>query len=68
MEIQIPVQLPMLDLEQEIFRTTENYSLDPTNRYETVHIKIDDILHSPDPDAIFIDAIRYELIDYGYWY
>ncbi|MDR3480344.1 MAG: hypothetical protein P4L91_06475 [Burkholderiaceae bacterium] len=68
LEIQVPVYLPMLGLEQESVRSTKDYPLDASQRGETIFIKIDDIRRSPNPDAIWIDLLRWESLDYGFFY
>jgi hypothetical protein len=68
LEIQVPVYLPMLGLEQESFRSTKDYPLDPSQRCETIFINIGDIRRSPNPDAIWIDLLRFESMDYGFFY
>jgi hypothetical protein len=35
---------------------------------ELIYLKAADVLGSPDPDRIYIDLLRHELLDYGYWY
>ena len=39
-----------------------------SNETLTVYLKVSDILDSPDPSNIYIDLIRYEMMDYGYYY
>jgi hypothetical protein len=34
----------------------------------TLYLKVEDIINSPTPNSIYIDVVRYELIDYGYYY
>ena len=63
----IPID-PMLGIELEGFRSTDEYATDPSPQMETLHLRVADILASPDADHIAISAIRTELSDYGYFY
>jgi len=36
--------------------------------HELIYLKVADVLRSPDADRIYIDLLRHELLDYGYWY
>jgi hypothetical protein len=48
----------------ELLKKTEDKYIKTLNFY----LKIEDILNSPHPDDIFIDAFRIDLSDYGYYY
>lgn len=63
----IPIN-PMLGIELEGYRSTDEYATDPSPQMETLYLRIADILASPDADHIVISAIRTELSDYGYTY
>jgi len=63
----IPIN-PMLGIELEGYRSTDDYVTDPSPQMETLYLRIADILASPDADHIAISAIRTELSDYGYTY
>lgn len=63
----IPIN-PMLGIELEGYRSTDDYTTDPSPQMETLYLRIADILASPDADHIAISAIRTELSDYGYTY
>lgn len=67
-EIKIPVNQSMLGLELEDFRSEKAYESSPSQQYERIYLKVADIICAPDRDRIFIDVIRHDLIDYGYWY
>lgn len=68
-EIAVPVDGSMLGVEPDDFQSEKAYALDPSQQYERVFLLVGDILlHSPDPDRIYIDLIRTELLSYGYWY
>jgi hypothetical protein len=63
----IPIN-PMLGIELEGYRSTEEYGTTPSRQMETLYLRIADILASPDADYIAISAIRTEVSDYGYTY
>lgn len=65
--LSIPIN-PMLGIELEGYRSTEEYATDPSQKMETLYLRIADILASPDANNISISAIRTELSDYGYTY
>lgn len=69
-EIRFPVDPAMLGVEVDDFRSIKDYSIENAQglHYDTVFLKVSDILHSPDPDRIYIELLRSEMIDYGYWY
>ncbi len=66
-EIAIPLDTSMLGIEQGNFLSSKAYDVH-SNQVDTVFLKVADILDSPDPDHIYIDLLRHELLDYGYWY
>jgi len=68
LEILVPVQMSMLGLENDSWRSGEKYPVHENQRCERFFLKIADILRSPDPDAIYVDILRYEMLDYGYFY
>lgn len=67
-EVLIPVESSMLGLEGDLRGDKRNYSKNPGTRCERIFLKVDDIQNSPDPNAIHIDLLRYEMLDYGYFY
>lgn len=69
-EIRFPVDPAMLGVEIDDFRSIKDYSVENTKgqHHDKVYLKIADILQSPDPDRIYIELLRNEMIDYGYWY
>jgi hypothetical protein len=67
-ELSIPVNQSFLGIEPDEFQSGKIYTADPSQQYEDVWIQCADILRSPDPDRIFVELIRHDLIDYGYWY
>ncbi len=67
-ELSIPVNQSFLGIEPDDFHSGKIYTADPRQQYEHVWIQCADILRSPDPDRVFVDLIRHELLDYGFWY
>lgn len=67
-EVQIPINQPMLGLELEGFRSEKAYESSLSQQYERIYLKVANIISAPDRDRIFIDILRHELLDYGYWY
>lgn len=69
-EIRFPVDPAMLGVEIDDFRSIKDYSVENAEgqHYDKVFLKVVDILQSPDPDRIYIELLRNEMIDYGYWY
>jgi hypothetical protein len=69
-EVKFPIDAAMLGVEPEDFRSTKDYAagLGDRTQFDKVYLKVSDILASPDPDRIYIELLRNELIDYGYWY
>ncbi len=66
-EIRFPIDPDMLGNEPDAFRSKGDYGRSSKGS-DRVFLKVADILASPDPDHIYIDLLRNELIDYGYWY
>jgi hypothetical protein len=66
-EIQVPVD-GMLGIEPDDFRSTKPYPTGQSKQYERVFLKVADIVRSPDRHQIYIDLLRHELLDYGYWH
>ena len=66
-EIAVPLDTSMLGIEQGNFLSSKEYDIH-SDRVDTVFLKVADILDSPDPDHVYIDLLRHELLDYGYWY
>jgi hypothetical protein len=67
-EIVIPVDESMLGLDNGSFWTDREYDLGSKERRERLFLKVEDIYRSPNPDQVYIDALRYEQLDYGYHY
>jgi hypothetical protein len=68
--IRFPIDPAMVGNEPDDFRSIKDYSMqrEQGQHSDQVFLKVSDILHSPDPDRIYIELLRNELIDYGYWY
>jgi len=69
-ELKFPIDPAMLGIEPDDFRSMKDYVIEDSNaeRFDKVFLKVSDVLASPDPDRIYIELLRNELIDYGYWY
>lgn len=67
-EIEIPLDDPLLILDNPEFLTGKPYDRSSGERCERIFLRVSDIRRSPDPDHIFIDALRYEELDYGFYY
>lgn len=67
-EIAIPVDDAMLGLDNGEFMTQKGYDLRPKERMERIFLLVSDIRNSPDPSHIYVDALRYEELDYGFYY
>jgi len=67
-EVEIPLDDAMLALDNPEFLTGQPYVQSMGQRSERIFLKVSDIRHSPDPDQIFVDALRYEELDYGFYY
>lgn len=69
-EIRFPIDPAMLGVEIDDFRSIKDYMVESAKGQldDKVFLKVSDILRSPDPDRIYIELLRNELIDYGYWY
>lgn len=67
-EIEIPLDDAMLALDNPEFLTGQPYAQATGQRSERIFLKVSDIHCSPDPDQIFVDALRYEELDYGFYY
>jgi hypothetical protein len=67
-EIEIPIDENMVGLDNGDFLTTTSYADRDAKRVERIFLRVADIRNSPDPDNIFVDALRYEEMDYGFYY
>lgn len=69
-EVKFPIDPTMLGVEIDDFRSMKDYVMANVqgSHFDQVFLRISDIFHSPDPDRIYVELLRNELIDYGYWY
>jgi hypothetical protein len=67
-EIEIPIDGAMVNLDNGDFLTTKKYDQGKAQRSERIFLRVSDIRNSPDPDNIFVDVLRYEEMDYGFYY
>jgi hypothetical protein len=67
-EIEIPLDDALLILDNPEFLTGKPYDRSAGERCERIFLSASDIHRSPDPDQIFIDVLRYEELDYGFYY
>jgi hypothetical protein len=67
-EIEIPLDDAMVALDNPEFLTGRPYAQLTGQRSERIFLKVSDIRSSPEPDQIFVDALRYEELDYGFYY
>ncbi len=66
-QIAVPLDTSMLGIEQGNFLSSKEYDVH-CDQVDTIFLKVADVLDSPDPDCVYIDLLRHELLDYGYWY
>lgn len=67
LEIEIPLDESLLVLDNSKFLTGKLYDRSTSRRLEHILLQISDIRQSRDPDEIFVDALRYEGLDYGFF-
>jgi hypothetical protein len=67
-EIEVPIDGSMVNLDNGDFLSNKKYDPDKAQRCERIFLRVSDIRNSPDPDNIFVDALRYEEMDYGFYY
>lgn len=65
-QVTLPIDEAVLINEDEAFRRKPY--VPSSERFEQIFLSAHEILSSPDPDNIFIDLLRHELLDYGYFY
>ncbi len=66
-QISVPLDTSMLGIEQGNFLSSKEYDIH-SDQVDTIFLKVADVLDSPNPDCVYIDLLRHELLDYGYWY
>lgn len=67
-EIAIPIDEAMLGLDNGQFLTGKDYDMHPGKRVERIFLRVSDIRSSPDPERLYLDILRYEELDYGFYY
>jgi hypothetical protein len=67
-EIELPIDEGMLCLDNGAFMTKKGYEQRAAERTERIFLLVSDIRNSPDPARIFADVLRYEELDYGFYY
>ena len=67
-EIEIQLDESLLVLDNPEFLTGKPYDRATGQRFERIFLKVSDIRRSPEPDQVFVDALRYEELDYGFYY
>ena len=63
----LPIDSALVCLDNGDFLTRKPYGVE-ANRAEQIFLKVRDIKQSPDPASIYIDILRYEELDYGFYY
>jgi len=63
----LPIDSALVCLDNGDFLTGKPYGVE-ANRAEQIFLKVRDIKQSPDPASIYIDILRYEELDYGFYY
>lgn len=70
-EIGLPVDHNIFgdeEMNTEVNNPDYEYKVEDTGRREHIFLKVSDILNSPDCQNVYINVLRYELMDYGYYY
>lgn len=67
-EIAIPIDEAMLGLDNGQFLTGKEYDVHPGMRVETIYLRISDVRNSPNSAHLYLDVLRYEELDYGFYY
>lgn len=65
--IALPIDDDLLGLDNGGFLAEKPYKV-TSERAERIGLRIADIRRSPDPQQIYIDILRYEELDYGFYY
>jgi hypothetical protein len=63
----LPIDDDLLGLDNGGFLAESIYKVTST-RTERIFLRVGDIRRSPDPQSIYIDILRYEELDYGFYY
>jgi hypothetical protein len=65
--VELPIDDDLLGLDNGGFLAESAYNVTP-KRTEHIFLRVDDVRRSPDPHHICIDILRYEELDYGFYY
>jgi hypothetical protein len=65
--VELPIDDDLLGLDNGGFLTESVYKV-TSKRTEQIFLRVADIRRSPDPQCIYIDVLRYEELDYGFYY
>jgi len=65
--VALPIDEDLLGLDNGGFLAESEYNV-TSGRVERIFLRVADIRHSPDPQRIYIDILRYEELDYGFYY
>ena len=63
----LPIDDDLLGLDNGGFLAESSYNV-TSQRAECIFLRVGDIRLSPDPQRIYIDILRYEELDYGFYY
>lgn len=63
----LPIDDDLLGLDNGGFLAESVYKV-TSRRTERIFLRVADIRRSPDPQSIYIDILRYEELDYGFYY
>lgn len=63
----LPIDDDLLGLDNGGFLAESVYNV-TSARVERIFLRVADIRQSPDPERIYIDILRYEELDYGFYY
>jgi hypothetical protein len=63
----LPIDDDLLGLDNGGFLAEKPYKV-TSERAERIFLRVADIRRSPDPQRIYIDILRYEELDYGFYY
>jgi len=65
--VALPIDDDLLGLDNGGFLAEKPYDV-TSARVERIFLQVGDIRRSPDPQRIYIDILRYEELDYGFYY
>lgn len=65
--VMLPIDDDLLGLDNGGFLAEKSYNV-TSERSERIFLRVSDIRCSPDPQRIYIDILRYEELDYGFYY